>query len=212
MTEVTRNHELEGLRGASRIPRHHRVASHDFADGGMVGVESFGGDLGGTKSANSCDTEAERPYSISQVLRGEDSAEALLIVHDEYTVGSLGCAKLTGFGDGNSLGNSQGGAGLQGSDSALGWRRLSSSSSARGGMVRAGDGALAGQLTLNLLSDSLSDCTTKDGKMKEGPRSVTRRMATKTASQSKQSRARTTYTHLVALVLLLTRVRRMAVS
>ena len=45
MAEMTRNHELEGLRGAGSVPCHHRVASHDLADGGGVGVKSFRGDL-----------------------------------------------------------------------------------------------------------------------------------------------------------------------
>ena len=59
-------------------------------------------------------------HAIRQIFCGKDTTEALVIVHDEDTVGPLGGTELACFGDCDVLWDREGRTGLEGSDGALG--------------------------------------------------------------------------------------------
>ena len=58
-------------------------------------------------------------YPEGEVLRGEDTAETLFIVHDEDAIGPLGGAQLTCVGYAHTLGDCQRWAWSQAGDCAL---------------------------------------------------------------------------------------------
>ena len=60
-----------------------------------------------------------KAYTKGEILGGEDTAEMLLLVDDEYAVCAFGGAELGSVGYGNVVRHGEGGEGSEGGDGAL---------------------------------------------------------------------------------------------
>ena len=109
--------------------------------------------------------ENANTYAIGQVLRGEDTAEALLVINDEDTVSALRGAELAGLCNRNTFRDSEGWAGLQRRDSSLGRSSLASAV-ATGSWLGRGNGAFAGEFRLDLLPNGLYRSVAEEGRQR----------------------------------------------
>ncbi len=153
--EVLGDHELECLGRARRITRDHRVARHDLAHGRRVWVKTLRGDLQCPSACASAPRNRPPTHPVSEVLRSEDPAEALLVVNDEDAVRALRGAQLARLRDADVLWDSECRARLQRGDGAF--RRGASRALSWAPALRRRNRALARELGLDLLTYSL--CT-----------------------------------------------------
>ena len=58
-------------------------------------------------------------YPVSQVLGGENTAQAFFVVDNQDAIRSFGSTELACFGDGDVLWNSKGGRGTERGDSSF---------------------------------------------------------------------------------------------
>jgi hypothetical protein len=91
-----------------------------------------------------------KTHSVSQILGREDTAQTLLVIHNEHTVRALGRTELTSLRNRDVFRNGECRTWLQGRDSALGCRLLLAATAAV--VIRRGNGSLTCQLALDLLA------------------------------------------------------------
>jgi hypothetical protein len=92
-------------------------------------------------------------YAIRKVFRGEDAAEALILIDDEHAVSTLGSAELAGLRHGNGFRHGKSRRRLESCDGAF--RNAGLSTSTPGYVLGSRDGTLASELVLYPLAESL---------------------------------------------------------
>ena len=101
MPKTLADHQIQGIGGAGVGLCAQWVLGHDLCDGNILRPES----------------STHNPES--QILCGEDTTQAFIIIDNKDTVSPLRSAKLAGLGYSDALGNGKSRAGLQRSDGAL---------------------------------------------------------------------------------------------
>ena len=155
MSEMTLDHQLQGLCCTCCISSYHRVAGHDLAYGSRARIKTFSSNLQEQTRSNKPYDIREPTHPIGKIFGGKDPTKTFLLIYNQNTIRALGSTELTCLRDSDVLRDSECRTWLQRCDSTLSSRRLVSALGRALLVMGCRDGALAGQLGLYLLSDSL---------------------------------------------------------